>query len=177
MLSEASWVTELTTFVVVHISPSTSQGDGLQFSKGVSEMNANDIVELLEKEWQSIREQLGEQWDDFVAAYREIVAALPEEPSRDDMERTADAVCQLMGRYDYTRGLLRRRQSVTREDAGTRDFWFFLTSSTSTLSEQEQVRQVCNRFRQLSEEFAKGKPQGRHKSQDSKSREGLERSA
>jgi len=132
-------------------------------------MNANDVVGLLEAEWQSIREQLGEQWDDFVATYREIVAALPEEPSRDDMERIADAVCQLMGRYDYTRGLLRGWQSVTWER--------LLPSPTSTLSEQEQVRQVCNRFRQLSEEFAKGKPQGRHKSQDSKSREGLERSA
>jgi hypothetical protein len=134
-------------------------------------MNANDVVGLLEAEWQSIREQLGEQWDDFVAAYREIVAALPEEPSRDDMERTADAVCQLMGRYDYTRGLLRGWQSMT---------WTWrslLISPTSTLSEQEQVRQVCNRFRQLAEEFAKGKPQGRHKSQDSKSREGRERSA
>jgi hypothetical protein len=140
-------------------------------------MNANDVVGLLEAEWQSIREQLGEQWDDFVAAYREIVAALPEEPSRDDMERIADAVCQLMGRYDYTRGLLRRRQSVTRKDAGTRDFWFWLPSSTITLNEQEQVRQICNRFRQLAEEFARSEPQGRGKSQDSKSRERRERSA
>jgi hypothetical protein len=115
-------------------------------------MNANDIVELLEAEWQSVREQLGEQWDDFVAAYRGIVATLPEEPSRDDMERIADAVCQLMGQYDYTRGLLRGWQSVTRER--------LLTSSTSTLSEQEQVRQVCNRFRQLAGEFTEGKPQG-----------------
>jgi len=41
-------------------------------------MNANDVVGLLEAEWQSIREQLGEQWGDFVAAYRDIVAALPE---------------------------------------------------------------------------------------------------
>jgi hypothetical protein len=132
-------------------------------------MNANDVVGLLEAEWQSIREQLGEQWGDFVATYREIVAALPEEPSRDDMERIADAVCQLMGRYDYTRGLLRGWQSVTWER--------LLPSPTSTLSEQEQVRQVCNRFRQLAEEFARSEPQGRGKSQDSKSRERRERSA
>jgi hypothetical protein len=127
-------------------------------------MNANDVVGLLEAEWQSIREQLGEQWDDFVAAYREIVAALPEEPSRDDMERIADAVCQLMGRYDYMRGLLRGWQSVTRER--------LLPSPTSTLNEQEQVHQVCNRFRQLAEEFAGSEPQGKDKSQDSESREG-----
>jgi hypothetical protein len=126
-------------------------------------MNANDIVELLEAEWQSVREQLGEQWDDFVAAYREIVAALPEEPSRDDMERIADAVCQLMGRYDYTRGLLRGWQSVTRER--------LLPSPTSTLNEQEQVHQVCNRFRQLAEEFAGSEPQEKDKSQDSESHE------
>jgi hypothetical protein len=127
-------------------------------------MNANDVVGLLEAEWQSIREQLGEQWDDFVAAYREIVAALPEEPSRDDMERIADAVCQLMGRYDYTRGLLRGWQSVTRER--------LLPSPMSTLNEQEQVLQVCNRFRQLAEEFARSEPQEKDKSQDSESREG-----
>jgi hypothetical protein len=134
------------------------------FQKGESEMNANDVVGLLEAEWQSIREQLGEQWGDFVAAYRDIVAALPEEPSRDDMERIADAVCQLMGRYDYTRGLLRGWQSVTRER--------LLPSPTSTLSEQEQVHQVCNRFRQLAEEFAGSEPQEKDKSQDSESREG-----
>jgi hypothetical protein len=127
-------------------------------------MNANDVVGLLEAEWQSIREQLGEQWDDFVAAYREIVAALPEEPSRDDMERIADAVCQLMGRYDYTRGLLRGWQSVTWER--------LLPSPTSTLNEQEQVRQICNRFRQLAEEFARSEPQKKDKSQDSEPREG-----
>jgi hypothetical protein len=134
------------------------------FQRGESEMNANDVVGLLEAEWQSIRKQLGEQWDDFVAAYRGIVATLPEEPSRDDMERTADAVCQLMGRYDYTRGLLRGWQSVTWER--------LLPSPTSTLSEQEQVRQVCNRFRQLAEEFAGSEPQEKDKSQDSESREG-----
>jgi hypothetical protein len=127
-------------------------------------MNANDVVGLLEAEWQSVREQLGKRWDDFVAAYRDIVVALPEEPSRDDMERIADAVCQLMGRYDYTRGLLRGRQSVTWER--------LLTSPTSTLSEQEQVRQVCNRFRQLAEEFAGSEPQEKDKSQDSEPREG-----
>jgi len=127
-------------------------------------MNANDVVGLLEAEWQSVREQLGKRWDDFVAAYREIVATLPEEPSRDDMERIADAVCQLMGRYDYTRGLLRGWQSVTWER--------LLTSPTSTLSEQEQVRQVCNRFRQLAEEFAGSEPQEKDKSQDSEPREG-----
>jgi hypothetical protein len=134
------------------------------FQRGESEMNANDVVGLLEAEWQSIREQLGKRWDDFVAAYRDIVVALPEEPSRDDMERIADAVCQLMGRYDYTRGLLRGWQSVTWER--------LLTSPTSTLSEQEQVRQVCNRFRQLAEEFAGSEPQEKDKSQHSESREG-----
>jgi hypothetical protein len=133
------------------------------FQRGESEMNANDVVGLLEAEWQSVRERLGEQWDDFVAEYRGIVTALPEKPSRDDMERIADAVCQLMGRYDYTRGLLRGWQSVTRER--------LLTSPTSTLSEQEQVRQVCNRFRQLAEEFAGSEPQEKDKSQDSESHE------
>jgi len=132
-------------------------------------MNANDVVELLEKEWQSIRENLGKQWDGFVAEYRDIISALPKEPSRDDLERTADAVCQLMGRYDYTRGLLRGWQSVTLER--------LLTNATSTLSSQEQVNQLCNRFHQLATKFTEGKPQEKDKPQESKECEGSERNA
>jgi len=127
-------------------------------------MNANDVVELLEAEWQSIKEQLKGQWDDFAEEYLRIVASLPEEPSRDDMERTADAVCQLMKRYDYTRGLLRGWQSSHAER--------LLSSAEQSLSEKEIVHQVCNRFRQLAEEFKEGKLRGEDESQDNKACEG-----
>ena len=130
-------------------------------------MKANDIIELLEAEWPGIRENLREQWHDFVAAYRDIVAALPEEPSRDDIERTADAVCQLMGRYDYTQGLLRGWLGSLTER--------LLSSAEESLSEQEKVNQIRNRFHQLAKEFTEGKP--KEKSQESKACEGSERDA
>jgi len=132
-------------------------------------MKANDIVELLEAEWQSIRENLREQWHDFVAAYCGIISALPKEPSRDDLERTADAVCQLMGRYDYTRGLLRGWLGSLTER--------LLSSAEESLSEQEKVNQLCNRFHQLATKFTEGKPQEKDKSQESKECEGSERNA
>lgn len=59
-------------------------------------MSADDVVELLEKEWQSIAEGLGEKWDEFRAAYQSIIAPLPETPTRADVERIADEVCSLL---------------------------------------------------------------------------------
>lgn len=107
-------------------------------------MDVQDIVELLESKWQSIREQLGEKWDEFVSAYRSIIATLPEEPTRADLERIADDICSLMRRYDYTLGLLLDWQNVLSER--------LLQDTSETLSEQEQVRQIGNRFKQLAYE-------------------------
>lgn len=104
-------------------------------------MSANDVVELLEREWQSIAEKLGEEWGNFKAAYQSIIATLPENPTRADVERIADEVCSLLSRYDYTHGLLRGWQGAHAER--------LLLDPEKTLREQEQLNQICNRFRQL----------------------------
>lgn len=116
-------------------------------AKGAMAMKANDLVELLESEWQSISERLGEKWDEFLAAYRGIVATLPDEPTRSDLERVADAICSLMRRYDYTLGLLRGWQGVLSER--------LILGADETLKERERVRQICNRFKQLVSEESK----------------------
>ncbi|MFN3421788.1 MAG: hypothetical protein ACK40X_08700 [Armatimonadota bacterium] len=115
-------------------------------------MNANDVAKLLEREWQNIRQQLGEGWGEFHRAYRDIIATLPEEPTRSDLERVADEICQLMSRYDYTLGLLQGWQGGLSER--------LLPSAGETLSEKEQIRQVCNRFKHLAEQDEARQEQG-----------------
>ena len=110
-------------------------------------MNADDVAKLLEREWQNIRQQLGESWSDFYTAYRSIIAKLPEAPTRSDLERITDEICQLMSRYDYTLGLLRGWHGMLSER--------LLLSPAETLSEKEQVQQICNRFKQLAEQDEK----------------------
>jgi hypothetical protein len=104
-------------------------------------MNAEMVVALLEQNWHGLRGELGEQWEDFTESYSDIVARLPSEPSREDLERTVDAVCELLNRYEYGRGLLRSSQVFASER--------LLAAASETLSDQERTRQVCNRLREL----------------------------
>lgn len=115
-------------------------------------LDAGNIIELLEGEWHSISEQLGEKWDEFVEAYRDIIATLPGEPTRADLERIADAICSLMSRYGYTLGLLRGWQGALSER--------LLLDTGETLSEQEQIHQICNRLKQLASEKPSQAEQG-----------------
>lgn len=107
-------------------------------------LGANILAELLKREWQSIREHLGGQWNEFLESYREIVASLPENPTRADVEEAADKICSLMSRYPCTHRLLQEWMSMPQER--------MLTSARETLSEQEQVRQICNRLKELAQE-------------------------
>jgi hypothetical protein len=104
-------------------------------------MNAEMVVALLEQNWDGLQLELGGQWEDFTGSYSDIVARLPSEPGRDDLERTVDALCELLNRYEYGRGLLRGCRVPTSEK--------LLAAASETLSEQERTRQVCNRLRVL----------------------------
>lgn len=107
-------------------------------------MDAGDVAKLLETEWPSIRQQLGESWASFHRAYRSVIATLPQEPTRRDLERVADEICQLMSRHPYTLGLLRGWHGVCTER--------LLPSPAEALPEGQQVRQICNRFKVLAEQ-------------------------
>lgn len=63
-------------------------------------MSANDVAQLLESYRQDIRQNLADQWHEFLSEYRRIVLPLQEQQSREVLERATDAICELMKRYD-----------------------------------------------------------------------------
>src|SRR5262245_30769510 len=104
-------------------------------------MNAAEVARLLQREWPGIQHHLGDRWPGFLAEYRTIVTRLREGSGRDDVERVADDVCDLLSRDAFTRRLLQNWQGAGAERP--------LASARDTLDDREFVRQVCNRFQDL----------------------------
>jgi hypothetical protein len=104
-------------------------------------MNAAEVARWLQREWPGIRDHLGDRWPGFLAEYRTIVTRLREGSGRDDVERVADDVCDLLCRDTSTRRLLQGWQGAGAER--------LLASARETLDDREFVRQVCNRFQEL----------------------------
>lgn len=123
-------------------------------------LSANNVVELLENEWQNIQKQLGSGWDDFVDAYCKIVNKLPDKPEIGDVESTVDQVCELLCKYKYTRRLLQNLQGEPAEK--------LLTSPSETLENSEKLTQICNIVRSL----GTIKPASRSKKQRKENPEG-----
>lgn len=107
-------------------------------------LSADNVAELLEREWHNIQKQLGPCWDDFAEAYCKIVNKLKEKPKVEDVENTVDEVCKLLCKYKYTRGLLQNLQGEPTEK--------LLTSPSETLRESEKLDQICNIVRSLASE-------------------------
>lgn len=122
-------------------------------------LSANNVVELLENEWQNIQKQLGSDWDGFVDAYCKIVNKLPDKPEIEDVESTVDQVCELLCKYKYTRRLLQNLQGEPAEK--------LLTSPSGTLENSEKLTQICNIVRSLASasrsQKAKENPKGDRK--------------
>src|SRR5437870_637781 len=106
-------------------------------------MNAEAVVSLLEQNWNRLRDELGDQWMDFTSSYHEIVKKLLAQPARENLERTVDEVCDLLGRYEFGRGLL--RGFLVRSSDQDR----MSKSGYEVLDDQERVQQVCNRLTEL----------------------------
>lgn len=104
-------------------------------------MDAEEVVALLEQNWDALQAELGKQWWEFAQSYRNILADLPDEPEREDLERTVDRLCGLLNRYEYGRGLLHGYRTPGRER--------LLLAASEVLADQESVPQVCNRLRHL----------------------------
>jgi hypothetical protein len=103
-------------------------------------MDARQLVDLLETQWRPLQLELNQQWDEFAGAYRDIIRDLPEEPDRDDLDRTTDRLLRLLARYEYGCKLLRDRGVL-----GER----VVSAPSDVMAETEQVQQVCNRLRVL----------------------------
>ncbi len=125
-------------------------------------MHVQDILNLLESQWDAIRQNLGEGWNEFLTEYRQIVGDLPEEPSIEELEHTADAICTLLGQRDYTRGLLQGWLGAYHER--------IIASARSTLSDKETARQIRNRFQQLATASQTGGAQGEAAHKEKKER-------
>jgi hypothetical protein len=106
-------------------------------------MNSEGIVYLLEENWEQLRGELSDQWQDFTRRYDEIIARLPNDPESGDLDSTVDAVCELLSQSEYGRGLLHGFQIHGRER--------LVASGSTTLKDREQINQVCNRLRKLQE--------------------------
>jgi hypothetical protein len=105
-------------------------------------MNSGSVLILLEQNWPRLAQELGDQWQDFAGAYGEIVEPLPAEPTREEMERTTDALCELLARYEFGRGLLHGYQAVESER--------MLGTAHGKLGDKEPTSgQVCNRLKLL----------------------------
>jgi len=132
-------------------------------------MEVEDVINLLEKNWPNIKEKLGENWPNFVAKYQCIINRIPDEPSREYLELTADEVCELMEKFDYTHLLLQEWNKLIVERVRV------LISSDQVLNNAETVRQVCNRFLQLAKEFADVNLQENGKSKDIEKNKGYKK--
>ncbi|RMI04774.1 MAG: hypothetical protein D6681_09115 [Calditrichaeota bacterium] len=112
-------------------------------------MTAAEVTELLERNWEQLPPGLGSQWEDFYREFCRLVKALPSPATRRDVETAADGLFDLLNRYHYTRGLLRGwRSGFTERLPG------------NTLTDKEQVRQVCNRLRTLAQQAPGGTSPG-----------------
>ena len=87
---------------------------------------------------------------EFTEGYRQILADLPAEPGREDLERMADSLCRLLNRYEYGRGLLQGYRTPAPER--------LLPAANEVLPDKEYVHQVCNRLRHLQEREQAKKP-------------------
>lgn len=128
-------------------------------------MNTENLASFLEQNWDAIRQNLGEGWNEFLTEYRQIVASLPEEPGVEGLEHAADAICALLKGHDYTRGLLQGWLGAHRER--------IIPSARNTLSNKETARQIRNRFQQLAADTAaseRGGAQGESTHKEKKER-------
>lgn len=112
-------------------------------------LSADDVVMLLEKEWKNIQKQLGPDWDNFARAYCTVVDQLPEKPGIEDIEITIDRICELLYKYKYTRKLLKKSHGESAEK--------LLISPGKILNESEELNQICNTMRSLSQKSINSK--------------------
>ena len=101
-------------------------------------MTVVEVIELLEKNWEYLPTVLGTHWEDFYKEFQTIVNALLPEATRKDLEMAADDIFVLMKQYNYTSGLLKGWRSVFTERL-----------LENSLSNKEQIRQICNRLQKL----------------------------
>ncbi|MFZ4795776.1 MAG: hypothetical protein ACOYLN_16775, partial [Blastocatellia bacterium] len=74
-------------------------------------MQASEIVMLLEQNWNRLRDEFNDQWSVFNSSYRQIINQLPAEPKSEDLERTIDAIYDLLRTYDFGCSLLQDLRS------------------------------------------------------------------
>lgn len=128
-----------------------------------------EFVKWLKDNWGKIREQLGEKWDEFIKGYQDIIETLPESPTDDDVEQIIEKICDLMNSYNHTRALMRDRQAALRIAVRMKGM---LKSPEKTLNRQEQLRQICNRLKELVSDFEEPDRAKRSKSEGQQKAEG-----
>lgn len=101
-------------------------------------MEAENVVWLLESNWEGLRKSTGHGWPAFVAAYAEIVAGLNSESRREEFEEAIDRLCELLERYEYGVMLLR--------DSKRKLKYRLIEPPYKTLKDQEPLNLVCNRL-------------------------------
>jgi hypothetical protein len=104
-------------------------------------MTADDVLQLLEANWESLRVELGERWAQFAERYGSIVGFLPANPTPYQLEDAVDALCELLAQSDEGRRLLTRLRKAGSER--------LIADSSETLRDVEHVRQICNRLMDL----------------------------
>jgi len=100
-------------------------------------MTPRAVVTLLEKQWKSIRSELGPRWGEFTSGYGNLVRQLPESPERWDLEQVADGVLDLLDDYSLDYASRLQEQEHGRH------------IPTGTVRELEELEQICDRFRLL----------------------------
>jgi hypothetical protein len=106
-----------------------------------------DVAELLKTEWGNLPEQLGDDWEDFLAQYQQIVRSSPQKPTRGELTVVVDKIRELLHSHQYTArklGEWSRARPPGREK--------LLASGSETLGDEEKIQLISNQFRSLADD-------------------------
>jgi len=106
-------------------------------------MQASEIVMLLEQNWNRLRDEFNDQWSVFNSSYRQIINQLPAEPKSEDLERTIDAIYDLLRTYDFGCSLLQDLRSQSSNQVR------IAKAGIDVIKEQEHIQQLCNRLTEI----------------------------
>jgi hypothetical protein len=103
----------------------------------MAELVTEQIVSLLEENWDELKTDLGTRWDEFLVSYGALVKPLPPEPTMEDVAGATIKLLGLLHQFEGGRRLLKNNPDLQTRLVG---------SGPATLPNKVRVKQVANRF-------------------------------